>query len=100
MLRETGEGVTLAVRVQPGAKKTAIIGMYGEGASAQLKIAVQAPPIEGRANDALIAFLAEFFAVPRSRVAVLSGETSRGKIFLLRGASMAQVRSALQGMLK
>jgi len=100
MLRETADGPTLAIRTQPGAKKTAITGVYGEGASAQLKIAVQAPPIEGRANDALIAFLAAFFAVPRSRIAVLSGETSRSKVFLLRTASMAQVRSALQAVLK
>ena len=49
-------GVTLAVRAQPGAKKTAITGVYGEGAAAQLKIAVHAPPVEGRANAALIGF--------------------------------------------
>ena len=54
MLRAAAGGVTLAVRAQPGAKKTAIIGVYGEGAAAQLKIAVQAPPVEGRANSALI----------------------------------------------
>ena len=59
MLREVAGGVTLAVRAQPGAKKTAIIGIYGEGATAQLKIAVQAPPVEGRANEALIEFLAD-----------------------------------------
>ena len=62
MLRQTTGGVTLAVRAQPGAKKTAITGIYGEGATAQLKIAVQAPPIEGRANQALVVFLAELFS--------------------------------------
>ncbi len=67
MLREVAGGVTLAVRAQPGAKKTAIIGVYGEGEASQLKIAVQAPPIEGRANEALIAFLAETLSVPESR---------------------------------
>ena len=56
MLRAAAEGVTLAVRAQPGAKRTAITGIYGEGAAAQLKIAVQAPPLEGRANAALIGF--------------------------------------------
>ena len=68
MLREVAGGVTLAVRAQPGAKKTAIAGIYGEGASAQLKIAVQAPPVEGRANEALIDFLAELFGVPKRSV--------------------------------
>ena len=67
MLRATQAGVTLAVRAQPGAKRTAIGGIYGEGATAQLKIAVQAPPLEGRANDALIAFLAETFAFPKAQ---------------------------------
>ena len=49
-LRDSADGVTLAVRAQPGAKKTAIVGVYGEGAAAQLKIAVQSPPVEARAN--------------------------------------------------
>lgn len=95
MLRESAEGVTLAVRVQPGAKKTAIIGMYGEGASAQLKIAVQAPPIEGRANEALIEFLADLFEIARSRVTLLSGQTSRSKVFLLKGVSLDRPLSVL-----
>jgi len=96
MIRETSEGVTLAVRAQPGAKKTAITGTYGEGSSAQLKIAVQAPPVEGRANEALIAFLAEFFSIPRNRVTLISGDLSRSKVFLIRGASNGQVQAALQ----
>ena len=99
MLRETSEGVTLAVRVQPGAKKTAITGVYGEGASAQLKIAVQAPPIEGRANEALIAFLADYFSVPRNRVALISGDLSRSKVILLRGVSPVIAKSTLQSAL-
>lgn len=85
MLRSTAEGVTLAVRAQPGAKKTAITGVYGEGSNAQLKITVHAPPLEGRANAVLIAFLAEFSGLPRNRVELLSGELNRSKVFLLRG---------------
>jgi uncharacterized protein (TIGR00251 family) len=85
MLRENTAGITLAVRAQPGAKKTAITGVYGEGQAAQLKIAVHAPPLEGRANQALIAFLAETFAVPKNAVELVSGELSRSKVFLMRG---------------
>jgi uncharacterized protein (TIGR00251 family) len=85
MLRVAKDGVTLAVRAQPGAKKTAIVGVYGEGAAAQLKIAVHAPPIEGRANAALIAFLAETFSLPKNAVELISGELSRSKVFLIRG---------------
>ena len=87
MLREAKGGVTLAVRAQPGAKKTAIVGVYGEGAAAQLKIAVHAPPIEGRANAELIAFLAETFGVAKNAVELTTGELSRSKVFLLRGVS-------------
>jgi uncharacterized protein (TIGR00251 family) len=96
MIRETAAGVTLAVRAQPGAKKTAITGLYGEGEAAQLKIAVQSPPIEGRANQALIAFLAETFSLPKSAIELTSGESSRSKVFLLRGVTSTQVRNALQ----
>jgi uncharacterized protein (TIGR00251 family) len=95
MLREHAAGVTLAVRAQPGAKKTAITGVYGEGATAQLKIAVHAPPIEGRANQALIAFLAETFDLPKNSVELVSGELSRSKVFLLRGASLPDVRKRI-----
>ena len=93
MLREVAGGVTLAVRAQPGAKKTAIVGMYGEGAGAQLKIAVQAPPIEGRANEALIAFLAATFGLPKSAVELVSGVLSRSKVFRLLGVTLAQIES-------
>jgi len=95
MIRAAAEGVTVAVRAQPGAKKTAVTGVYGEGATAQLKIAVQAPPIEGRANEALIAFLAKACGVPKSAVTLLSGELSRSKVFLLRGITPAQAEAAL-----
>jgi uncharacterized protein len=95
MLRAAVDGVTLAVRAQAGAKKTAIAGVYGEGASAQLKIAVHAPPIEGRANQALIAFLAETFSLPRSSIDLVSGESSRSKVFLLRGIALEQARTIL-----
>jgi hypothetical protein len=95
MLREVAGGVTLAVRAQPGAKKTTIVGVYGEGDATQLKIAVQAPPVEGRANEALVAFLAEFFGVPRRSVEIVSGELSRSKVFLLRGVTIQQTRLKL-----
>jgi uncharacterized protein (TIGR00251 family) len=95
MIRETSEGVTLAIRAQPGAKKTAITGVYGEGPAAQLKIAVQAPPIEGRANQALIAFLADLFALPRKDVTLVSGDSNRSKVFLLKGVSLGRAGSVL-----
>ena len=95
MLRAVKDGVTLAVRAQPGAKKTAIVGVYGEGSSAQLKIAVNAPPLEGRANLALAAFLAETFSIAKQAVEQTSGESNRSKVFLLRGVTRAQAEILL-----
>ncbi len=95
MIRETAGGITLAVRAQPGAKKTAITGIYGQGDSAQLKIAVHAPPLEGRANQALIAFLADFYSVPRGKVELISGELSRSKVFLLGGVTREHAEALL-----
>jgi uncharacterized protein (TIGR00251 family) len=94
--RSVQGGVTLAVRALPGAKKkTAILGIYCEGEKARLKIAVQAPAIDGRANSALIEFLAEFFGIPKSSIELLSGDLSRSKVFLLRGVTLQQARSIL-----
>lgn len=99
MLRETASGVTLAVRAQPGARKTAISGVFGEGAEAQLKIAVQAPPVEGKANAALVEFLAKFFSLSRSKVELVQGELNRSKVFLLRGLSLAEVEERMKAVI-
>jgi hypothetical protein len=95
MLRATAAGVTLAVRAQPGAKKSEIVGVYGEGTTAQLKIAVQAPPIEGRANSALIAFLSETFGLAKSKIEIVSGELSRSKVFLLREVTIEKAQTTI-----
>jgi hypothetical protein len=94
-LRQTEGGVTLAIRAQPGARKTTIQGVYGEGSQAQLKVAVQAPPVEGKANAALIEFLADFFSLSRSKVELVQGELNRSKVFLLRGLKLAEVETRL-----
>lgn len=98
-MRATPAGVSIAVRAQPGAKKTAIVGIYGDGATAQLKIAVQAPPTEGRANQALIAFLAQTFSLPKSQVELVSGKLSQSKVFLLRGLTSLQADAVLSSLL-
>ncbi len=97
MLRSVATGVTLAVRAQPGAKKTAITGLYGEGPAAQLKVAVHARPLEGRANQALVAFLAETFSLPKNAVELINGELSRSKVFLLHGVTIEKAEAVLSG---
>ena len=74
-VRDTASGATFQVKVHPRAKKNAITGEIGDA----LKLALTAPPIEGRANEACIAFFAEFLNVPRSSVTIAAGETSRNK---------------------
>jgi uncharacterized protein (TIGR00251 family) len=98
-LRDHPEGCSLAVRVQPGARQTAIVGIYGEAAESQLKIALKAPPTEGRANEALIEFLADFFGLPRSSVSIAHGQTSRSKLAILRTVQAAEINARIRAML-
>ncbi len=74
-LRVAGDDVVLTLHIQPGAKRTEIAGTHGEA----LKVRLGAPPVDGKANDCLIAYLAERFGVPKSRVVLESGMTSRSK---------------------
>jgi len=74
-LTRDGDDVILLLHVQPGAKKTEVAGQYGEA----LKIRLAAPPVEGKANTALLKFLAKELGVPKSAVTLISGETSRHK---------------------
>jgi uncharacterized protein (TIGR00251 family) len=67
--------LVLRIHVQPGAKKTEAAGRHGDA----LKLRLAAPPVEGKANLALIEFLADAFGVPRRQVTLLSGEKSREK---------------------
>ncbi|MCK9987010.1 MAG: uncharacterized protein AzoDbin1_03482 [Azoarcus sp.] len=83
-LREAADGsVVLTLHIQPGAKKTEFVGLHGEA----LKIRLAAPPVDGKANAALCAFLADFCGVPKSAVSLVSGETSRAKRVRIDGAS-------------
>jgi uncharacterized protein (TIGR00251 family) len=93
--RETTAGVSFAVRVQPRASRTAIVGISGEGDKAALKIALAAPPVEGKANEALIRFLAEQMDLPRSAIEIVSGGQSRNKIVRVAGVDVGHVRSRL-----
>jgi hypothetical protein len=74
-LREDGDALVLALHVQPGAKRTEVGGVHGEA----LKLRRAAPPVDGKANAALLRFLADAFGVPLRNVALLRGEASRAK---------------------
>ncbi len=80
------------VKVQPRAKKNAITGVVGDG----LKLALTAPPVDGRANEACIEFFANLLDVPRSSVTIASGETGRNKVIRVAGLSADEVRRRLR----
>jgi hypothetical protein len=75
----------LTVRVQPRASRSRIAGTHGDA----LKVQVTAPPVGGAANEAVVALLAESFAVRRADVCVVSGSTSRTKVVDIAGADPA-----------
>lgn len=85
------DGCTLAVRVRPGAKKNDIAGIH----AGAVKISLTAPPVDGRANELLIEFLAELLGIPRARISLLTGGTSRMKRLRITGKSAAEVQAAL-----
>jgi uncharacterized protein (TIGR00251 family) len=80
--RRNGEVITLTLHVQPGAKRSEIVGLHGNA----LKIKLAAPPIEGRANEALLEFIAELFAVPLRNTELKKGGQSRHKVVAITGS--------------
>ena len=91
LVRDTPAGVTFHVKVQPRARKNAITGEIGDA----LKLALTAPPLDGRANDACIAFFAELLDIPRSSVTIAAGQSSRNKVLRVAGVSAAHVQAVL-----
>lgn len=91
-IRDTPEGATFAVRVHPRARKNAIAGEL-DGA---LKLSLTAPPVDGKANQACIEFLAKLLKLPRSSITIASGQTGRNKVIRVAGLSAEKVLSRLQ----
>jgi uncharacterized protein (TIGR00251 family) len=94
-LGDHAEGCVLPVRAQPGARRA---GVQGEQNGA-LKVAVTAPPEDGRANQALLEVLREVLGLKRSQVELLSGQTSRDKRFLIRGLTKEELAGRVAGLL-
>jgi uncharacterized protein (TIGR00251 family) len=82
--RRSGDVLTLTLHVQPGAKRTEVAGLHGEA----LKIRLAAPPIEGRANEALLKFIAESFDVSLRQVELRQGGQSRHKVVAVTGSKI------------
>jgi uncharacterized protein len=94
-IHDTPAGATFQVKVHPRARKNALTGTVGDA----LKLALTAPPVEGRANEACIAFLANFLNVARSSVTIAAGESSRQKLIRVAGMRAAQVEEKLRAVI-
>jgi uncharacterized protein (TIGR00251 family) len=90
-IQNSPTGATFAVKVHPRAKKNALTGEVGDA----LKLALTAPPVDGKANEACIEFFAKLLKVPRSSVTIAAGLTSRNKVIRVAGLSAEDVRSRL-----
>ena len=80
--RRNGETIMLTLHVQPGAKRSEIVGLHGDA----LKIRLSAPPVEGRANDALLKYIAEMFGVPLRNAELKQGGQTRHKVVAVTGS--------------
>lgn len=89
-LRENDGRVTLTLHIQPGAKKTEVSGLYGDA----LKIRLAAPPVDGKANAALIGFVAERLGLAKALIRLKSGQTSRRKVLEI-SATLPDIRQRL-----
>lgn len=86
--RRAADGsIVITVHVQPGAKTTAIAGRHGEA----LKIRLSAPPVDGKANAALIDFLARHLGLARSQVTLVTGAAGRHKLLRVAGCEEARL---------
>ncbi len=94
-IREVTEGIELALHVQPRAKQNEISGTHG-GA---LKVRLTAPPVDDAANKSLVEYFAALLGLPKSGIRITGGLRSRDKTILIRGISLAQVRSCLRRFL-
>jgi uncharacterized protein len=88
---DTPAGATFAVKIHPRARKNAVTGELGDA----LKLSLTAPPVEGRANEACIEFLANLLKVPRSSVTIASGQNSPRKVIRVRGVAADEVQKRL-----
>jgi hypothetical protein len=89
--QKSAEGLVVTVRVVPRASKDEVAGVLGDS----LKVRLQAPPVDGKANEMLAKFLAKALDVPIRNVSLVSGQTGRLKRVLIRGVSEEDIRRRL-----
>jgi uncharacterized protein (TIGR00251 family) len=96
LVQAVDDGVVIRVHCQPGAGRSAVVGRHGDA----VKVKVAAPPVDGRANEAVAALLAEELGVPVTSITLLAGESSRSKRFKVEGAEAPAVIARLDQALE
>ena len=94
-LQSTNDGIILHVHAQPGARKNGVTGIH----AGRLKVAVTQAPDKGKANQALVKLLAELLDIKRSQIALVAGETSHHKKFLITGVPRTTLEKQLAATL-
>ncbi len=91
---DSRDGALIRLHLQPGAKRSAPSGLFGDA----LKVAIQAPPVDGKANAALRKALAKWFGVSTNIIEIKAGEFSRDKLVLLRGENAGNIIKILDNL--
>lgn len=89
------DGVTIRLRVQPRSSRVGFAGVFEDS----IRLKIHAPPVDGAANEACQRFLADFFSLPIKSVQLMSGASSRTKVFLLRGLTLDEAATRLSVVL-
>jgi len=82
----TGNDIIIKVKIVPGSSKNKIIGAYND----VLKITITAPPVEGKANKKCITYLAKYFNIAKSKIEIISGQTSKNKLIKIYNISQKE----------
>ena len=90
--KRDGSSTVISLHLQPGAKRSAVCGMFGDA----VKLAIQAPPVDGRANTALRTFIAAQLKLPTAAVTLVSGASRRDKRVRVDGITPEQALTALE----
>jgi len=88
----TGNDIIVKVKIVPGSSKNKIIGVYNKA----LKITITAPPVDGKANKKCIAYLAKYFDVAKSKIEIISGQTSKNKLIRIYDISQEEILDKIE----
>ena len=93
MAEGTAKNITIGLYIQPGAKRSAVVGEH----AGRIKISIAAPPNDGRANKELITFLSKQLRLPKRCFEIISGKSSRIKTLAVEGMALDEIRKILAG---